>query len=294
MTDDEGTAYDGLADAVGDVRWAFGSGFTDPLAGVDTTVPAGVDAAALAEYCLMLGDDALILSHRLQEWVTRLPELEEEVAVANIALDLLGQARLLLSRAGKADGTGRGEDDFAFGREQHEFRNVRIVEHPDTDFAELVLRLLVFATWRLAVFDRLVGCADPVLDAVAQKGSKELTYHRDFAAQWTVRLGDGTPVSHQRAQDALERIWPLVEELFRRSETERRLPGVAAEPALLREEVIGLLDTVLSAATLGRPDVAPLALVGGCAGRDGVHTQALSYVLAEMQSVARAHPGATW
>ncbi len=152
--DDEYGAYQALAEEAEDHRWAFGTGFTDPLEGVDTTVPPGVDGASLAAYCLMLGDDALIYSHRLQQWVTRAPELEEETALANIALDLLGQARMLLARAGRADGSGRDEDELAFFRDEPEFRNVRLVERPDADFAELAGRLLVFSTWRLALLER--------------------------------------------------------------------------------------------------------------------------------------------
>src|ERR1700689_4604277 len=142
-------------------RWAFGTGFTDPLEGIDTSVPAGLDPAALARYCLALGDDALIYSHRLQQWVTRMPELEEETAIANIALDLLGQARMLLTRAGTI--LGRTEDDLAFQRTEGQFRNVRLVERADGDFAELVGRLLIFSTWRLAQFDALARSTDLVL-----------------------------------------------------------------------------------------------------------------------------------
>ena len=163
----------------------------------------------------MLGDDALILSHRLQQWVTRAPELEDEMALANIALDLLGQARLLLTRAGRAEGAGRDEDALAYLRAEPEFRNVRLVEREDADFADLVARLLVFSTWRLALLDRLTGSADPVLAAIAAKGVKEVTYHRDYAAQWVVRLGDGTELSHARMQAAIDGVWPLVDELFR-------------------------------------------------------------------------------
>ena len=150
------TAYESISeDSDTGHRWAFGTGFTDPLDGVDTTVPAGVDGADLAAYCLMLGDDALVMSHRLQQWLARAPELEEETALANIALDLLGQARLLLTRAGAADGSQRTEDDFAFGRGEREFRNVRLAEVADADFAGLVARLFAFSTWRLALFVRL-------------------------------------------------------------------------------------------------------------------------------------------
>ncbi|HEV7205070.1 MAG TPA: 1,2-phenylacetyl-CoA epoxidase subunit PaaC [Jatrophihabitans sp.] len=287
MSDEGGTPYDGLTDEHGeDHRWAFGTGFTDPLEGIDTSVPHGMEAPELAAYCLALGDDALIYSHRLQQWITRMPELEEETALGNIALDLLGQARMLLARAGSID--GRTEDELAFFRAEKEFRNVRLVERRDEDFAELVGRLLVFSTWRLALFDHLRDAADPVLAAIAAKGVKELTYHRDYAAQWVVRLGDGTELSHERMQGALDRLWPLVDELF----TPRA--GDLADPARLRGEVDVVLDTVFATAGLDRPDGAPLAFVGGRAGRDGVHTEALGYVLAELQSVARAHPDATW
>src|SRR6266851_10035997 len=155
MTDHD-NPYDLLGEEADDGhRWAFGTGFTDPLAGVDTAVPEGVDGADLGAYCLMLGDDALVMSHRLQQWLARAPELEEETALANIALDLLGQARLLLARAGRADGSGRDEDQLAFFREEGEFRNVRLVERLDADFAELTGRLLVFSAWRLALLRKL-------------------------------------------------------------------------------------------------------------------------------------------
>ncbi|SDO91722.1 ring-1,2-phenylacetyl-CoA epoxidase subunit PaaC [Nakamurella panacisegetis] len=283
-----------LSEETEDHRWAFGTGFTDALQGVDTTVPADVDGQALATYCLMLGDDALILSHRLQQWMTRAPELEEETAIGNIALDLLGQARMLLARAGKADGTDRDEDRFAFWRAEREFRNVRLVERADADFAEMVARLLVFSTWRLAQFEALRTSRDPVLAAIAAKGVKELTYHRDYAARWVVRLGDGTAESHRRMQAGFEAIWPLVDELFRPHPVETSLPAVAVDAAGLRDGVDVILDTVLATATLDRPDARPLAGVRGQYGRDGLHTEAFGYILAELQSVARAHPDATW
>ena len=299
MTDDEFTAYHALAEETDDHRWAFGTGFTDPLEGIDTSVPDGINAPALAAYCLMLGDDALIYSHRLQQWMTRLPELEEETAVANIALDLLGQARMLLARAGRAEGAspaggpGRSEDQLAFFRPEHEFRNVRLAEHADADFAQLA-GLLIFSAWRLALLRRLLDSGDPVLAAIAAKGAKEVAYHRDYAAQWVVRLGDGTALSHARMQAALTAIWPLVDELFRTDAVVSDLPGVAADPAGVRAEFDDVLATVLAAATLERPGTPALAQVAGRSGRDGVHTEALGYVLAELQSVARADPDATW
>ncbi|MCR6490596.1 phenylacetate-CoA oxygenase subunit PaaC [Amycolatopsis sp. OK19-0408] len=271
-----------------DARWAFGTGFEDPLSGVDTSVPSGVDGAALAAYCLMLGDDALIFSHRLQEWCTNAPELEDEVAIANIGLDLLGQARLLLARAGKADGSSRTEDSFAFLRAENEFRNVRLAELGGGHFGHLIARLFVFSTWRLALFQRLVSSVDPVLAAIADKGVKELTYHRDYAAQWLVRLGDGTALSHERMQEGLDAAWPYVGELFRTHALE------FVDAASLRPEFDAVLDQVLAASTLSRPSSGELAGVSGRTGRDGVHTEQMGFLLAELQSVARAMPDAKW
>jgi ring-1,2-phenylacetyl-CoA epoxidase subunit PaaC len=298
----EDSAYEAITEENDEQRWAYGTGFTDPLAGVNTAVPDGVDGADLAAYCLMLGDDALIMSHRLQQWLARAPELEEETALANIGLDLLGQARLLLTRAGKADGSGRTEDDYAFGRVEREFRNARLAEVTDADFAGLVARLLVFGTWRLALLARLAGdantggSADPVLAAVAAQGVREVTYHRDYAAQWVVRLGDGTEYSRDRMVAGLAAVAPLVPELFEAAGTERRLAaaGVAVDPSHVRAEFDAVLGQVLGEAGLSWPQVPGLAGVRGQAGREGVHTEALGYLLAEMQSVARAMPGATW
>jgi ring-1,2-phenylacetyl-CoA epoxidase subunit PaaC len=285
--------YDLLgADDGDDHRWAFGTGFTEALEGIDTAIPVSVDRDALGTYCLMLGDDALIYSHRLQQWITRMPELEEETALANVALDLLGQARMLLARAGTV--LGRTEDQLAYFRDENEFRNVRLVERLDEDFAELVTRLLVFSTWRLATFEALTTSKDPVLAAIAGKGVKELSYHRDYAAQWVVRLGDGTELSKARAQAALGIVWPLVDELFRTNDTEKALPRAAVDSTTLRGAVDVVIDTVLATAGLERPDAAPMAAVAGRTGRDGLHTEALGYVVAELQSVARQDPDATW
>ena len=285
-------AYEALTEE-NDPRWAFGTGFADPLAGVDTTVPDGVDGDELAVYCLMLGDDALVLSHRLQQWCTNAPTLEDEVALANIALDLLGQARLLLTRAGAADGSGRGEDDYAYFRNEAEFRNVCFVERANGDFADCVTSLLLFATWRLALFERLAESADPVLAAIAAKGVKELTYHRDYAAQWAVRLGDGTAESHDRMVSALAASWPLTGELFTATDVERNLvaTGVAIDPGGLAGEFSAVLGTVLAAATLVLP--APVAAAKP-AGRVGMHTAAMRPLLDELQVLARADPEATW
>ncbi|NEC72740.1 1,2-phenylacetyl-CoA epoxidase subunit PaaC [Streptomyces rochei] len=259
-----------------DTRWAYGTGFEDPLHGVDTAVPEGVDAAELAADCVALADDALVSAQRLAEWVTRAPELEEEVALANIGLDLLGQARLLYSRAGQVDGTGRDEDAYAYFRDAADFRNVRLAELPGGDFAFAIARLLVLSTWRLAHFQRLAAHPDPVLAAVAAKGVKELAYHRQYAAEWAVRLGDGTDESHRRMRAALEQVAPYLGELH------------SAHDA--RDEVADVLRRVTEAAGLPLPVYRPLP----GSGRAGEHTEHLVPLLTELQGVARAHPGATW
>ena len=292
-------AYESITEENDDRHWAFGTGFDDPLSAVDRALPSHVDSGDLAAYCLMLADDALILSQRLTEWCSRAPELEEDVALANIALDLLGQARLLLARAGEVEGAGRDEDDLAYLRDEHEFRNVRLVEvdcgpGPGGDFATTIARLLVFSAWRLAVFEQLASSVDPVLAAIAAKGVKELAYHRDHAAQWTLRLAGGTPYSRERMIAGLAKVWPLVPELFATNPVEERLPGVAADPGTVQSEVDDVLDRVFAAAGLERPDVPAMAVVGGRAGRDGMHTEALGYLLAEMQHLARSLPGAVW
>ncbi|MGW6543448.1 1,2-phenylacetyl-CoA epoxidase subunit PaaC [Streptomyces massasporeus] len=259
-----------------DTRWAYGTGFEDPLHGVDTAVPDDVDAGELAALCVTLADDALVSAQRLAEWTTRAPELEEEVALANIGLDLLGQARLLYSRAGQADGTGRDEDAFAYFRDAGDFRNVRLAELPGGDFAFSVVRLLVFASWRLAHFERLTAHRDPVLAAIAAKGVKELAYHRQYAAEWAVRLGDGTEESHRRMRRAQEQVAPYLGELFTAYD--------------VRDEVVAVLRQVTEAAGLPMPVYRPLP----GSGRTGEHTEHLAPLLAELQGVARAHPEATW
>ncbi len=279
-------AYEAITEENDHTHWAFGTGFDDPLAGVDTAVPQGMDRADLAAYCLMLGDDALIMSHRLAEWCTNAPELEDEVAIANIALDLLGQARLLLSRSAQASGSG-DEDTLACLRDAHEFRNVHLAEVERGDFAHEVARLLAFSTWRLAVLTRLTDSPDPVLAAIATKGVKELSYHRDYAAGWTVRLGDGTDLSHERMSRALLDVWPYVGELFAAHAVELR---VGVDPRVVRDEFDSVIARVFTAAGLDLPDAAPT----GGSGRDGAHTEAMGALLSEMQSVARANPDATW
>ena len=302
--DDHDSAYAGLL--VNDAHWAFGTDFSDPLAGVDTTVPDGVDRTDLATYALMLADDALVMSHRLAEWCSRAPDLEEDIALANVALDLLGQARLLLARAAVADPSVvpalplgspvPPEDALAFFRDDRGFRNVRMVEVPNGDFAETVTRLLLFSTWRLALLERLVGSRDAVLAAVAAKGVKEVAYHRDFAGRWFVTLAHGTEESRRRLLTALTGLWPLYQELFGSHEVERRVAEseVGVDPATVAHDVDAVLGQVFAVSDVERPVTRPLAGVRGKQGRDGMHTEALSLLLAEMQVVARAHPAGRW
>src|SRR5215213_6618381 len=282
----EETVYEALDHAHGgEGQWAFGTGFDAPLAGVDTTVPDGIDPADLGVYCLMLGDDALVLSQRLTEWITRAPELEEEVAIGNIALDLLGQARLLLARAGSVGVLGRSrepgratesipdEDALAYFRDLDEFRCTPLVTAPNGDFAHLMVRLLVATAVRLAVFARLRDSRDPVLAAIAAKGVHELTYARDHAARWVLRLGDGTAQSHRRAQDAVDAVVPLSAESFSATDVELRLAsaGVAVDPSTVRDEVRDVVAEVLGRATLTVPPAPADREPVGRLGRHGPH-----------------------
>ena len=309
MSDGRGGVFDGLIDGMGtgdSSRWAFGTDFEDPLAGVDTRVPDGVDRAGLAAYCLMLGDDALIMSQRLAEWCSRAPDLEEDIALANMALDLLGQARLLLARAAAADpgvvpalpegSPVPAEDALAFFRDADRFRNVHLAEVPNGDFAHVVVRLLLFSVARLALLERLRASTDTVLAAVAAKGVNEVAYHRDWAGRWFVVLTQGTDESRRRLLAALDELWPLRTELLTAHPVEPALArdGAGVDPASLRPEVDAVLDQVLSAAGVERPGPAAPAGTAAPAGRDGVHTEAMHGLLAEMQEVARAHPAGRW
>ncbi len=302
---DHQSVYDGLTGG-DDSQWAFGTDFEDPLAGVDTTIPDGVDARALAAYCLMLGDDALVYSHRLAQWASNAPDLEEDIALSNIALDLLGQARLLLARAAAADpalvpvlpegSPVPAEDALAFFREEAAFVNVRLVEGDNGDFAVTVVRLLVFSTYRLALLQRLAESRDTVLSAIAAKGVKEVTYHRDYAGRWFLTLAQGTEESRRRLLAALALVWPLRDELFRTHAVEAAVAeqGVGVDPAVVAGEVDVLLEQVFSVSGVDRPDVPSTGPVNRGMGRDGRHTEVMGRLLAEMQVVARAHPLGLW
>ena len=244
----------------------------------------------LAAYALALGDDALILAQRLGEWVARAPQIEEDIALANVALDLLGQARTLLGYAGVVEGAGRDEDDLAYLRDDRDFRNVQLVEIPNGDFAVTMARQLVFSAYSRELYAALQSSGDPTLAGLAGKAVKEVAYHRDHAAQWVLRLGDGTQLSRQRMQAGLDQVWPYVDELFDPVGPAGQLPGVAADPATLRPAWERYVTSVLSEATCRTPE--PRWRSRG--GRDGLHTEHLGHLLAEMQHLHRSYPGATW
>jgi ring-1,2-phenylacetyl-CoA epoxidase subunit PaaC len=246
----------------------------------------------LAEYTLRLGDDALILSQRLGEWSSRAPELEEEMALANLALDLLGQARALLTRAGELEGRGRDEDALAFRRDERDFVNCLLVELPNGDFGRTMARQLLFSAYQCELYAGLLGAADPGLAAIAARALREVTYHREHAVLWTLRLGDGTEESHRRMQRGLDDAWPYAAELFESDPLPRALAedGNAVDPAALRAGWEASVLPVLTEATLIIPETA----WSPSGGRRGLHTEAFGHLLAEMQHLHRSHPGARW
>ena len=244
--------------------------------------------ADVAEYALWLGDDALILSQQLGAWIARAPELEEDVALANIALDLLGHARSLLRYAGSYD--GRSEDDLAYWRDEPEFRCAWLFEQPNGDFAQTIARQLAASAYLFELYTRLQRSDDATLAAIAAKAVKEVEYHRDHAVQWTLRLAGGTDESRRRMVRAVGDVWPYVDELFRDEPLIDRLEGVAVRPSTLRAPFDAVIDAVFREAELEVP-AGPVSSAGG---RRGSHFPTLGYLLAEMQVLARQHPGATW
>jgi ring-1,2-phenylacetyl-CoA epoxidase subunit PaaC len=250
------------------------------------------EAPALYRYVLRLGDLALVLGQRLSEWVGHAPALEEDLGLANIALDLVGQARLLLAYAGEIEGRGRGEDDIAFLREQGEYLNPTLVEQPNGDFGETIVRQVLIDAYQLALYERLAASRDERLAAIAAKAVKETRYHLRYSSSWLVRLGDGTEESHARVQRALERLWPYTVELFEVDALDREMAECGVAPSLeeLRSAWNQHLDEVLAEATLRRPADRTFSWFG----KRGQHSEHLGYLLAEMQYLQRAHPGARW
>lgn len=244
----------------------------------------------VAEFALRLGDDALILAQRLGHWISRAPELEEDIALGNIALDQLGHARSFLSYAGGLD--GRSEDDLAYFRSEDEFRSVELFEQPNGDFAVTIARQFVVSYYQFELYRRLTQSTDATLAGIAAKAVKEVDYHRDHSAQWVLRLALGTEESRAKMIHGFKVIWPYVDELFRDDELTARLAaaGAAVEPSSLRADFDRLTGEVLAEAELEVPQVA--AALGG--GRQGKHSEYLGYMLAEMQVLARQFPGASW
>ncbi|MFF1464189.1 1,2-phenylacetyl-CoA epoxidase subunit PaaC [Streptomyces sp. NPDC058330] len=229
---------------------------------------------------LALGDDALVLSHRLGEWAGHAPVLEEEVALANIALDLLGQARTLLSSVGD-------EDELAFLREERSFRNVQLVEQPNGDFAHTIARQLYFSVYQHLLYGRLAA-GQGQFAALAAKAVKEVAYHRDHAEQWVLRLGDGTAESHDRMQRGLDALWRYTGELFEPVE------GLDLDRQTLRDDWLAAVTSVVRRATLTLPTGPHSGGWAAGAGRQGLHTEPFGRMLAEMQHLHRSHPGASW
>lgn len=249
------------------------------------TAPLAPAATATA---LALGDDALVLSHRLGEWAGHAPVLEEEVALANIALDLLGQARVLLSLAGD-------EDELAYLREERAFRNLQLVEQPNGDFAHTIARQLYFSTYQTLLYGALAS-GDSTFAPLAAKAVKEVAYHQDHAEQWTLRLGDGTAESHERMQRGLDALWRFTGEMFQPVEG---LDGATAGSAgldwsALRTSWTASVTAVIERATLTVPTGPQEGAWAAGAGRQGLHTESFGRMLAEMQHLHRSHPGASW
>lgn len=246
----------------------------------------------LAEYLLRLGDDRLVLGHRLSEWCGHGPVLEEDIATANIALDLLGQATIFLRMAGLAEGQGRDEDALAYWRDETQFRNVSIAELPVGDFGFTILRQFLFSAWAFHHLEALSASGNAELAAVAAKALKETRYHVRHASEWVLRLGDGTEESHGRMQRAMDELWPWTGELAWQDEVDAglRKTGVAPDLEALKAPWEVMARDVATRATLTIPK-GPMRM---SQGRQGKHTEHLGHMLAEMQIVARSHPGAKW
>jgi ring-1,2-phenylacetyl-CoA epoxidase subunit PaaC len=252
-----------------------------------------VDAdPALFRYVLRLGDLSLVLGQRLGEWVGHAPALEEDLGLANVALDMIGQARLLLTYAGEIEGRGRGEDELAFMREHRDYMNVILVEQPNGDFAQTIVRQVLIDAFQLELFERMTSSTDQRLAAIAAKSVKETRYHLRYSGGWLVRLGDGTDESHSRTEAALRRLWPYTVELFAEDELDRVMSdnGIAPRLSEVKSAWSARIDELLSEATLVRPQDRAHAWHG----KRGQHSEHLGYLLAEMQHMQRTYPGARW
>ena len=248
--------------------------------------------ADLFEYLLRLGDDRLVLGHRVSEWCGHAPILEEDIALSNIALDLIGQANLWLQLAGQVEAKGRDQDALAYFREAIDFRNVLLVETPNGDFGDTMVRQFFYSMQAMLVLEQLQRSAHTSLAGIAAKAYKESRYHVRHSGEWIIRLGDGTDESHQRVQRSVNDTWRFTGELFEADDVDRRLAaqGIAVDPSVVRDAWHAQMSEVLATATLTVPN-AGFSRRGGRAGK---HSEHLGHLLAEMQIVARSHPGATW
>jgi ring-1,2-phenylacetyl-CoA epoxidase subunit PaaC len=247
---------------------------------------------ALFRYVLRLGDTSLVLGQRLAEWVGHSPALEEDLGLANLSLDLIGQARLLLSYAGEIEGQGRDEDELAFFRDAPAFVNLTLAEQPNGDFGRTIVRQFLLDAWQLEVYEGLLESKDARLAGIAAKAIKETRYHFRFSSGWLVRLGDGTAESHRRVQGALNELWRFTTELFAADEVDNVLTasGIAPDLSTLLPRWSTRVDEVLKEATLLRPAPVPYQWHG----KRGVHTEHLGHMLGEMQHLQRTYPGAQW
>lgn len=256
--------------------------------------------AALFEYLLRLGDTDVVLAQRLGEWIGHGPVLEEDIGLANVGLDLLGQGRLWLGLAGEVEagvrGAGRSEDELAFLRDGGDYRNLQLVEMPNGDFAMTMARQFYFDQWHALLLDALARSADSRLADIAAKAVKEVTYHVERSADWVVRLGDGTPESQRRMQRAIDALWTYTGEMFAADEVDAVLAdaGIAPDPAALRARWLDAINAVATAATLTVPSGDWMQGGNHRGGKQGVHTEHLGHLLAEMQFLQRAYPGAAW
>ena len=244
------------------------------------------------KYALQLGDNALILAQRLGEWCGHGPVLEQDIALTNIALDLLGEARLWLSYAAELEGRGRTEDELAYFRDAPEFRNALLLEQPNGDWACTIARQFFFDTFHFYLMQALAGSADKRLAAIAEKTLKEVRYHLQFSSEWMIRLGDGTALSHQKIQTAVDDLWMYTGELTTPNETEKLAAqaGTGVETAEIQPLWAAKVAAVLDEATLRTPQAGWMQSVG----KDGRHTEHLGYILAEMQHLQRSYPGLEW
>jgi ring-1,2-phenylacetyl-CoA epoxidase subunit PaaC len=256
------------------------------------TTSITVTETPLVLYALRRADDALILGHRLSEWTGHAPMLEEELALANIGLDLIGQARSLYAYAASCEGTGHDEDQYTYLRDALQYRNLLLVELPNGDFANTMVRQFFYSAFADPYWRAMKDSADATLAAIAAKSEKESTYHLRHATEWLIRLGDGTEESHRRAQAAVDALWPYTGEMFEADEGEQELiaQGVAVDPATLRGVWDATLDRVLRDATLTRPGSAWMQR----GGRTGRHSEHLGHLLVELQYLQRTYPGASW